>query len=90
MPTLVVEATEVTPEEVIDSFTSRTNAPAEGLLLAPEEANAKRVQVERSTEAAVQVLERLYTTIYFLLGKLEGRLVQVLIDTGCTTNPLSK
>ena len=38
----------------------------------------------------MRVLEKPYTTSYFLPGKLEGRPVQFLVDTGCTTNLLSK
>ena len=41
-------------------------------------------------DAVVQVLEKPYTTSYFLLGKLEGKPVQFLVDTGCTTNLLFK
>ena len=46
--------------------------------------------MEGFEEAAVQALERPYTTSYFLPGKLEGKPVQFLVDTGCTTNLLSK
>ena len=41
-------------------------------------------------DAVTQVLDRPYTTSYFLPGKLEGKSVQFLIDTGCTTNLLSR
>ena len=45
---------------------------------------------EMAEDTMVQALERPYTTSYFLPGKLEGRPVQFLVDTGCTTNLLSK
>ena len=52
-------------------------------------AQAEKSSVEVPEEAVVQALERPYTTSYFLPGKLEGQSVQFL-DTGCTTNLLSK
>ena len=54
------------------------------------EAKTERPPVGVAGDTVAQVLERPYTTSYFLPGKLEGRPVQFLIDTGCTTNLLSK
>ena len=56
---------------------------------------ASRAPIERSlvdgpVKTTVRALERPYTTSYFIPGKLEGKPVQFLIDTGCTTNLLSK
>ena len=73
-----------------DPCISRTSTPVERQQLAAAEAYAEKSQMEGSKEAAVQALERPYTTSYFLPGKLEGRPVQFLVDTGCTTNLLSK
>ena len=39
---------------------------------------------------ATQPLERPYGTSYFLSGKIEGRPLRLLLDTGCTTNLLGK
>ena len=33
---------------------------------------------------------RPYSTSYFLMGRLEGKTCKLLVDTGCTTNLLSK
>ena len=45
---------------------------------------------KETEKIAVRVLERPHKPSYFLPGRLEGRPVQFLIDTGCTTNLLSK
>ena len=51
---------------------------------------AEESQLEVTEDDVIQVLERPYSTSYFLPGKLERRPVQFLVDTGCTTNLLSK
>ena len=58
--------------------------------MAAAEAQTEISPVEATGEAVAQVLEQPYTTSYFLPGKLERRAVRFLIDTGCTTNLLSK
>lgn len=45
---------------------------------------------EETRETTAQVLEKPYWASYFLPGQLEGKPVQFLTDTGCTTNFLSK
>ena len=80
----------VNPEMVIELGTNQTGAQTDGSLLAAEEAQGTGTPVEGPKEVRVQVLEKPYTTSYFLPGKLEGRPVQFLVDTGCTTNLLSK
>ena len=50
---------------------------------------AEESQLEVTEDAVIQVLERPYSTSYFLSGKLEERPVKFLVDTGCTTNLLS-
>ena len=39
---------------------------------------------------AQQIYDRPHQASYFILGKVEGRAAQFLLDTGCTTNLLSK
>ena len=85
--TPVVESTE---KVVMDPCISRTNTPVERQQLAAAEACAKKSQMKGFKKAAAKALDRSHTTSYFLPGKLEGRPVQFLVDTGCTTNLLSK
>ena len=53
-----------------------------------------RTEPDRATHPpaaqATQVWERPYKPSYFLPGKVEGKAVQCLVDTGCTTNLFSK
>ena len=55
-------AVESTEKVVMDSCISRTNTPVERQQLAAAEACAKASQMEEFEEAAVQALERPYTT----------------------------
>ena len=73
-----------------DPCINRTSNPVERQQLAAAEAYANESQTKRFEDAAAQALERLYTTSYSLPGKLEGRPVQFLVDTGCATNLLLK
>ena len=41
-------------------------------------------------EVRIYTLEKVCKASYFLPGKVEGHLAQFLLDTGCTTNLLSK
>ena len=82
-----------TPELVGEAQTACNSRPGprtERLQTAASRAQAGKSSVEVLEEAVVQALERPYTTSYFLPGKLEGKPVQFLVDTGCTTNLLSK
>ena len=79
-----------TPELVGETQTACDSRPcprAERLQTAATRAQAGKSSVEVPEEAVVQALERPYTTSYFLPGKLEGKPVQFLVDTGCTIPP---
>ena len=78
------------PEVVGDPCDSKTSILTGRRPSAAVEAQAERSPVGVTGDAVTQVLKRPYTTSYFLSGKLEGKPVQFLIDTGCTTNLLSK
>ena len=78
------------PEVVGDPCDSKTSTLIERRPWAAVETQAERSPVGVTGDAVTQVLKRPYTTSYFLSGKLEGKPVQFLIDTGCTTNLLSK
>ena len=80
----------VYPEMAIELGTNQASAHINGSLLTADEAHDTGDSAKRPKEVMVQVLEKPYTTSYFLPGKLEGRPVQFLVDTGCTTNLLSK
>ena len=88
--TLTVTSTKEMTDVVEDTGDSKTSALAGRQQSAAAGAQAERSPVEATGEAVAQVLERPYTTSYFLPGKLERRAVRFLIDTGCTTNLLSK
>ena len=47
-------------------------------------------ELEEGAYQAQQVYDRPYRASYFIPGKVEGRPVQFLLDTGCTTNLLAK
>ena len=90
VPIPVVTNTKEMTEMVKNTCDSKTSTLTEREQSAAAEAQAERSPVEVTEEAVVQVLERPNITSYFLPGKQEGRPVQFLIDTGCTTNLLSK
>ena len=77
-------------EVVNNTCDSKTSTLTKRQQSSSAEAQAERSPVEVTGEAVVQSLERPYTTGYFLPRKLEGKPVQLLMDTGCTTNLLSK
>lgn len=45
---------------------------------------------ERRTTVIASRIERPYLPSYFLPGRIESKVVQFLVDTGCTTNLISK
>ena len=90
VPVTIGVATHVSQDMVTEPCTSQAGTPIDGPLLAADEAYTTGIHVERPIEATVQVLERSYTTSYLIPEKLKGRPVQFLVDTGCTTNLLSK
>ena len=53
------------------------------------QADEDQEEVETSLEAQ-QVYDRPHQASYFIPGRVEGRPVQFLLDTGCTTNLLGK
>ena len=60
---------------------------------APPKEQQATVNKESDTPVALQaqpVFDRPYQASYFIPGKVEGRPAQFLLDTGCTTNLLSK
>ena len=75
---------------VLEPGTSQTGNLIDRSLLAAKRAHVAREPVERPRETKVQVVERPYATRYFLSGELGDKQVQFLVDTGCTTNLLSK
>ena len=57
---------------------------------APLKETRPEVEPEEAEFQAQQVFDRPYRASYFIPGKVEGRAVQFLLDTGCTTNLLAK
>ena len=53
-------------------------------------AQSEPLSPETEVEQAQQVFDRPHQASYFIPGKAEGRAVQVLLDTGCTTNLIGK
>ena len=85
----VLETTEL-PSRMTGSGASKLDGLGDGRLLAASRTPSEKSLIDEPVETTVRTLERPYTTSYFLPGKLEGKPVQFLIDTGCTTNLLSK
>ena len=81
---------QVNAKLVLEPGTSQTGTLIDRSLLAAQKAHIAREPVERPGETKVQVLERPYATRYFLSEELGDEQVQYLVDTGCTTNLLSK
>ena len=77
-------------ETVKNTDESKTSTLNERQQSAAVEAQAEGSPVEVTGDAVVQALKRPYTPSYFFPGKLEGKPVLFLVDTGCTTNLLSK
>ena len=61
------------PELTIELGNDQTGAQTNGTLLAADEAQDTGSSTKRPKEVIVRVLEKPYTTSYFLPGKLEGR-----------------
>ena len=57
---------------------------------APQKEIETEVESEEVDLQAQQIFDRPYRASYFIPGKVEGRPVQFLLDTGCTTNLLAK
>ena len=90
VPNPTVTENKATPEAVKDSCDSEASSLTGRRQSAAAKAQAGRSPVGVTGDAVTQVLDRPYTTSYFLPGKLEGKSVQFLIDTRCTTNLLSR
>ena len=90
VPELAATEIKERPEVVRDPCNRKTSTLIGRRTSVAVEAKTERPPIGVAGDTVAQVLERPYTTSYFLPGKLEGRPVQFLIDTGCTTNLLSK
>ena len=88
--TLPIASNREMTETVKNTDRSKTSTLTGRRQSAAVEAQAKESSVKVTEGAVFQVLKQPYTTSYLLSGKLEGKPVQFLVDTGCTTNLLSK
>ena len=77
-------------QRMTDYCASRLDNLGNGQVLATSRAPIGKYLTDRPVMTKVQVLERPYTTSYFLSVKLESKPMQYLIDTGWTINLLSK
>ena len=87
--TLVIETAELS-QGMTDSCASKLDDLGNRQALTASRAPIERFLVDGPVKITVRALERPYTTSYFLPRKLSDKPVQFLIDTGCTTNLLSK
>ena len=72
---------------------SQKKGPVSKSEVPPTELEAEQeVELEGGKQGvcATQLLQKPFKSSYFLPGKIEGRPVQFLLDTGCNTNLLSK
>ena len=76
------------PKRIADFCASRLNNLNNEKVVTTSRAPIERSLEDGSAEIAVRYLKKPYTTSYFFPGKLEGKSMQFLIDTGCTTNLL--
>ena len=56
----------------------------------PDADSSKDMEERETNLEAQQVYDRPHQASYFIPGRVEGRPVQFLLDTGCTTNLLGK